>query len=135
MKKIIALMVLCTLLCTPMALARGRVWTWEMTNVGGTGGDNIDLQTPVPTSVITTKHKILGIACIGLNTLSSSTEAFVSLSDNVPGVKGGTIAEIIVEAESSSGGLIEWFVYPLSVNTQIIVHQGTDTSVQIYYSR
>ena len=134
MKRLMAVLLLCALLWIPIpSYAASKVLGWG--SVNNTGEQVV---TTIPTTTIIPKrHKILGVAIINIAPTDHS-ECFASFEDIVPVGSGGTattVAEIIAEAEVDNGGGTEWFLYPVSLYTQLKVHQGAYTEILVYYSR
>lgn len=133
-KRLFAVLLTCAILVLPLqsAHAVGQVVAWQNRNT--TGEQTV---TTIPTALIEPGyHRIVGIAVIDISGLYGFThgECFVSIEDVVNDGEGGTVAEIIAEAEYNVGGGIEWFMYPLVVTTQIKVHQGAYTDVLLHYA-
>lgn len=132
-KRLFAVLLICVLSILPLRCAYGGVMVpWENRNV--TGEQTV---TTIPTALIEPGyHRIVGITVIDIAGLYGFTnsECFVSIEDVVSDGEGGTVAEIIAEAEYTVGGGTEWFFYPLVVTTQIKVHQGAHTDVLLHYA-
>ena len=130
MRKLLIGVLLLTFALCSVAQATSRVLVW------GSKNDAPDrLSTAVPTTtIIPGRHKIIGVSVMTLT--SGNTESYCSLADTVPNGVGGTVAEVIAEAEfnSTSGGTT-WFPFPITVTTMLYVDQGSYTDVLIYYVR
>lgn len=162
MRKLLLLLLVCVFAYCSTANALGRVMVYESVNKAGVG-DEGDLagqdytSTAVPTgTIIPKKDKILGFCIVpndptlrdvptdnvnetGLNLVHA--ELIVGLHDSVwdptYATVGANVAELIAEAEAGVNGNdgYTWFPYPLTINTQLIIHQGANSIVLIYYAR
>lgn len=140
MRKAIVLGIVLCFLCTAQANAFSRVRVFESINATGAY-----TETAVPTTTIVPgQDRILGVVILPLkghlyNSVLYSTqnpECVVALRDTVEDGFGGTVAEVIAEAESQEDSFDgEWFPYPLTVNTQLEIVQGGYTIVYVYYTR
>jgi len=138
MKKLLLVALFCTMFCTSL-FALGRVNVYQIDNATG------EFQrTDIPTDTIAPKYsKIVGVTIMVYETqtlnaegLLPTSENIVALYDTVNDNEGGTIAEVIAEAETANQeGGSDWFEYPLPINTQLQVIQGANTTVLIYYAR
>lgn len=130
---VLLLLLSSTVFAQPFATGSGevsRIWVCEINN---TTGDYNDYFVPT-TTIIAGTHRILGIAIVP-NDTSKHSELIVGIHDIVVGQKGGTVNECIVEAEATENNMgFVWFPYPLSINTQVVSHQGANTTVYIYYA-
>lgn len=134
MRKIIAIaLVLCFCLSIP-AFAAKKVYSWGNVNDAGE-----QLVTAVDTNLMESdKHRIVGISVIdrsGTVAGGSGSEAFCSIEDAVYNYdgNGNTTGEIIAENETTNGSSTVWFLYPISIQTQLKIHQGAYTEVLVYY--
>lgn len=142
MRKIIALGIVLCFLCTAQAYAFSRVRVFESIN---TSGEYFENAVPT-TTIVPGQDRILGVVVLPLTghmynsvLYASDTyhpECVVGLRDSVEDGYGGTVAEIIAEAECQEDSFDgEWFPYPLTVNTQLTIIQGGITIVYVYYTR
>jgi len=133
MRKFLLLLLVCVFAYCSTANALGRVMVFEVNN---TTGDYTTNSVPT-TTVIPKKHRILGIGIVPNDPAKHSERVagiYDLVWDSTLGTVGGNVAELIVENEvGDNGPATDWFDYPLSLNTQIIVNQGANTTVLIFY--
>ena len=92
-----------------------------------------DQETIVATALISSAHKIIGFSIMPYDPTKNS-EGVLGIWDTVPDGSGGTICEAVAEAERlDEGHVYNWFPYPKPIYTQLILRQGANTSVLIYY--
>jgi len=129
MKKLILILLLLALSVLPASAAQIRVY--QSDNPLGKYAYH-----DIPTTVLRAKYtKILGVAIVPYD-MSKNTEFVASLWDTVNNDEGGTVFEMIAEPEVDiNGSNVDWYIYPLTVNEEIHLRQGPNTTVLIYYRR
>jgi hypothetical protein len=125
---LLAVLVSCNVYAQGFAVGGVKIKVYGCVSNYASGLQN---QTTVPTTVIPAGSRIVGLAITDLSA-GASTECFVSIADIV-NTEDGSIAEIIAENETPAGGGSEWFNYPVTVTTQVTIHQGSHTAVLVYY--
>lgn len=91
-------------------------------------------------TIVHGRDRILGFTISvydpGDATTAINSELIAGLYDAVPDGSGGTIAELIAEAEADNNtSKTKWFPYPKTVHFQLVVNTGANTLLQIYYVR
>lgn len=149
MKKIIALLVLGLFVCSNVFAVEFmstdprktlNAYTIVNPNAGSTGGtNNANLVTAVSTTTIYPgTNRIIGFEISQLDTTKGS-DLFVSLSDTTAALFKATTADAaatgqFAEAEAvTNTSLYRTFPYPKEIATQLVVYQGQNTVVTIYY--
>jgi hypothetical protein len=141
------------------AVAGGKVWVLQLDNPAGNATPTVVtlanpdgyMSSDTSTMGISAGSRILGLNIVPYDaTLSDKEadnvnesgtskvhwEAIVGLYDNVTD-DGNTYAEMIAEIEAGVDGQDgrEWFIYPIIVETKLLVNQGPNTTVLLYYVR
>ena len=107
---------------------------WDTFECRNTTGDY--QRTEIPTDLIVAgTHRIIGISIMVADTTAHS-ELVLSVRDRVPDGEGGTVGEVVTEAEAVDHSSEHvWFSMGKAVHTQIIIAQGANTDVQIHYAK
>lgn len=139
-KKLLIAVLLCFVLALPAqgfsfgggstVAPRERLMVYEVENTTG------DYQaTAIPLWAIPVGSRIYGVNIFSVDP-SLNAEHVVGLYDTITDL-GNTFSEIVAEAEnpSSTDITIRWFDYPLPIVSRLIITQGANTKVLIYYSR
>jgi len=124
----------------PFAIGSGEapnILVYEVPNTG----NSVLKTTFATTTIVPGTVRILGVAIMQEDTGGdvsdgAHAELWVSLRDTGANDGfGGTVAEVIAEAEVTDGqrGEMIWFMYPITINTQLEMVQGANTDVLLYY--
>lgn len=151
MKKIISILLISLLLCgTAFAVDytstdKGKVmmaYTIANPDAGSTGGtNNANLITAVSTSTIVPgTHRIIGFEIAPMSTTTNS-ELWANIADTTSAIFKATTADTaptgqFAESEAvNNESLYRIYPYPVEIGTQLVVRQGQNTVVTIYYDR
>lgn len=149
MKKLIALLILGLFVCGNvfaveyMSTDKGKTlfaYTIVNPSSGATGGtNNANLITAVSTSTfVPGTHRVIGYDVMSLNT-GANAEKWVAIADTTEAAFKATTVNTaptgqFAENEANDGGVIsKVYAYPKDIGTQLVVMQGQNTVVTIYY--
>jgi hypothetical protein len=110
-----------------------KIWVEQVDNTGGVyQKTNITATRP---QTIAAGSRLLGYSLVPYDP-TKHYELIVGMYDDVVGIKGGTVNELTIEAEADVTLNGErWFPYPLTIITRLIVSQGANTTLLIYYEK
>lgn len=131
MKRILALLLIFTVLYCGNTFAVGNIKTFE--SINSTGGYQLN---KVDTNLIRpNREKILGWCIIPYN-LTLNSERVAGLYDTIKNYDGlgNTMVECIAETETDVNSGAQWFAHGLVIETQLWIWQGPNTAVLIYYA-
>ncbi len=131
MKRILAILFVLIFIGNISVQAGVRVW--EENNERG----DYQYKAVKTTVIVPGRSKILGFTVMAYD-LTKNSELVVGLYDTITNADdaGTNITEVIAEAEVIDGSFDGmWFPYPMTLDTQLWIHQGPNTTVLVYHSR